>query len=266
MMDLAMIEGLEGIPSVSLADLVQSAALQTRRDRKYILPIAVAERLVGLVAASARVLTIDGRRAFRYESVYFDTPDLVSYLASARRRPHRFKVRTRTYLDSGLCNLELKTRDRRGRTVKQRIPHPVELHTGLTNAGREFVARSPLAGPNADALAAVLTTRYTRSTLLLPGGIRVTIDVGLEAVAMDGRSVALPDMAVLETKSSGLPTVADRALWELGHRPIRVSKFGTSLAILEPGLPANRWNRALRQPWQSAGTCRAPWPAERPTS
>jgi len=38
---------------------------------------------VELLAPSARVLAIGGRRAFRYESVYFDTPDLVSYLSAA---------------------------------------------------------------------------------------------------------------------------------------------------------------------------------------
>ena len=56
-------------------------------------------------------------------------------------------------------------------------------------------------------------------------------------------------MAIVETKSVGAPSAADRALWAIGCRPIRISKFGTSLAVLDPELPANRWTRALGQPW-----------------
>ena len=51
------------------------------------------------------------------------------------------------------------------------------------------------------------------------------------------------------SKSPGPPSVADRALWSLGYRPTKVSKFGTSLAVLRPELPSNRWTRALRAPW-----------------
>jgi hypothetical protein len=46
------------------------------------------------------VLEIDGARSFAYDSTYFDTPDLDAYLLAATRRRRRFKVRTRTYVDS----------------------------------------------------------------------------------------------------------------------------------------------------------------------
>ena len=101
---------LDGLPSIGLADLNREASLLTRRDRKYLVPVSLARLLVdqnGLL-----VLEIDGRRSFGYESVYFDTPDLVSYRAAAHKRRLRFKVRTRCYRDTGICSLEVKTRER----------------------------------------------------------------------------------------------------------------------------------------------------------
>jgi hypothetical protein len=256
MNDIPLAAVLERLPPVDLAELEARAALLTRRDRKYLVPFRDAARLVALLPSS-RVLTIDGRRAFDYESVYFDTPDLVSYLAAARRRPRRFKVRTRAYLDSGRCMLEIKTRDPRGHTIKQRLAHPFELRDELDESGRGFVTACPLIGADGLALEPVLSTRYVRSTLLLPEGARVTIDVGLRAATPGGESVALPGMAVIETKSCGAPSAADRALWRLGHRPVRLSKFCTSLSALRPELPSNRWTQALRRPWVVAGTATA---------
>jgi hypothetical protein len=240
---------LQPIEPVGLAQLETNAALMTRRDRKYLVPWHVAGEFVELLAPTSRVLEIDGRRSFHYQSVYFDTPVLDSYLDAAHKRPHRYKVRTRSYLDSGLCLLEVKTRDARGRTVKERVTHPIDRRSRLDDDGRAFVASYPLIGESADDLRPVLTTRYTRATLLLTEGVRVTIDTDLRSEGPDGRSVQLDEMAVIETKSGGSPSSADRILWELGYRPVKVSKFCTSLSALYPELPHNKWTRALRQPW-----------------
>jgi hypothetical protein len=235
---------------VGLDDLQAAAALLTRRDRKYIVPEAVAAELVARLAGASRALEMAGRRSFRYESVYFDTPADASYLGAARRRPRRYKVRTRAYLDAGRCLLEIKTRGPRGHTVKERLEHPIELRSRLDAAGRAFVRSCPLVGDDVAALAPALVTRYGRATLLVDAvAARVTIDTDVEAATPDGRLVVLAGMAIVETKSGGPPSVADQVLWSLGHRPTRVSKFCTSLAALRPELPSNKWTRALQQPW-----------------
>jgi hypothetical protein len=236
-------------PGVELAELDAVAALLTRRDRKYLVPVAQAAAVLATLDGM-HVLDIDGRRGFRYQSVYFDTPDLVSYLAAARRRPARFKVRTRTYLDSGQGLLEVKTRDRRGLTVKRRIPHDAAA-TWLGADGLRFVAGIGEVGGEgtARALRPTLTTSYTRSTILLPDGARLTVDTDLRAWDATGAGIWLPGLAILETKGRGAPSAADRALWAAGHRPLRISKYCTSLAVLDPRLPSNRWTRAMSRPW-----------------
>ncbi len=197
----------------------------------------------------ARCCRIGDLRSFHYQSVYFDTPELVSYHGAARRRPHRFKVRTRTYHDSGICLLEIKTRDARGRTVKQRNMHRLDERARLGDAGRAFVSDCSLIAGTVDELRPVLTTRYLRSTLLVPEAVRVTIDTNLRSQGPDGRIVSLLRAAIIETKSGGSPSIADHVLWRLGYRPIQVSKFCTSLAALYPELPSNKWTQALRRPW-----------------
>ena len=127
--------------SISLDELNEKAAMQTRVDRKYIVDADYAASILAeLPADEAAVLEIDGQREFAYDSVYFDTPDLVSYKASAIGSRNRFKVRTRSYLDSDLSFLEVKTEGAREFTVKERIPYSIENRDMLTAEGKEYVA------------------------------------------------------------------------------------------------------------------------------
>lgn len=232
---------------VGLDELTATADLQTRRDRKYLVPRAIVGDLIAGVAPGARVLVIDGIHSFRYESVYFDTADLASYIAAARRRPNRFKVRTRAYLDSGDCLLEVKTRDSRGRNVKHRHPYATEHRGELTDGGRSFVAGIDQATAVVDQLRPTLTTTYRRTTLALGDmTARVTIDRDLTWHGA-GQRVEIEDLALVETKTAGPPCAFDRELWRWHHRPMTISKYCTGLAALHPALPANKWNRVLRR-------------------
>ncbi|GAB7192055.1 VTC domain-containing protein [Kineococcus sp. NUM-3379] len=240
---------------VGLEELVERAALLTRVDRKYVLPLVAAERFVAELGRSARVLEIGGRRSAGYESLYLDTPGLTSYHLAARARRHRFKVRRRTYLDGGGSYLEVKTRDPRGRTVKERILCGATSEL-LDAEGVRFVeerlARSGAARVPGPLLRPALRTRYERTTLFLPAdGSRVTVDTGLVwDRARDlpaGAALRLGPLAVVETKSGTSASPADRLLWSLGHRPARISKYGTGLAVLRPDLPSNRWRAVVNR-------------------
>lgn len=248
----ALDAAIAALPSVQLIRLQSDAALLSRRERKYLVPVSVAASLVAALAGDARALQISDERSFRYESVYFDTPAGQSYLASARRRRHAFKVRTRTYVNSGDCMLEVKLRGFRGRTTKSRLDYPANSSGQLNGSALQFIAEVLGAGHEA-ALAPTLTTIYQRSTLLLPGDARLTIDTDFLATTPAGERVSLVEFAIIESKSRLAPTVADRALWRMGFRPIKLSKFGTSLAAMDPTLPSNRWTRALKSPWVRRG-------------
>lgn len=245
---------LDRFDRVSLDALVAEASLLTRVDRKYVVPRAGLEPVLAALDPGTRVLEIDGARDFAYESVYFDTPDLLSFHMAAQPRRRRFKLRTRSYLDTGTSYLEIKTRGARGTTVKDRDEYDPRHRDRLTDDARDDVADAfaaiGVAADRADELDATLLTRYRRATLLAAGGAgRATIDIALEWIEPDGRGFALPDLAIVETKSGARPSDVDRALWRAGHRPATVSKYATGLAALHPTLPRNRWARLLRGPF-----------------
>ncbi|MFK7917741.1 MAG: polyphosphate polymerase domain-containing protein [Ilumatobacter sp.] len=239
---------VDGLGSISLTDLNEAAALQERVDRKYVLsPRQLSAMVAGLTNRLA-VLEIDGLRSFEYESVYFDTSDLDSYLGAARRRRRRFKVRTRSYLDSGTAMLEVKTRGAHGKTIKQRRDHDVQLRHHLGDDGRAFVAAATGRPELADALRPTLTSHYRRTTLVdLDDVSRVTFDVGLRCSDRIGAEVGLADAIVVETKSAGAASATDAWLWRNGVRPEKISKYGTGLAALHPELPSNKWHRTLQR-------------------
>ena len=248
---------------VGLAELIERAGLLTRVDRKYVVPAEGLPHLLEQLAPHARVLDIGGERTFRYESVYFDTPRLVSYHSAAYRRRRRFKVRTRTYLDSGECWLEVKISGARGSITKHRLPYrPSDFDT--VHPGRDFVdealARESIA-PDADgSLEPVLVTDYHRTTLLLPeSASRVTIDTAL-SWRHDDATLSLSGLAVIETKTASAASPVDRMLWQRGVRPARISKYATGLAALRLDLPDAPWRRTLRRHFR-ATTSVGPVPA-----
>ena len=243
-------DAVNRLAAVSLAELNAEAELLTRVDRKYVVAAdevdAVLTGLYPTTRAGLRVLEIDGRRSSRYESTYLDTVDLDSWTSAAHRRRRRWKGRTRVYADTGECWLEVKTRGRRGATVKERLPH--DDRRGLSAASgawlRERLGAAHVHDVDPRGLVATLHTSYRRTTLLLDGGAgRATIDRDLRWVSGHG-TAAVGDVLVVETKSgSTRPGPLDRRLWELGHRPLRISKYGTGLALLTPDLAGNRWHR-----------------------
>jgi VTC domain len=260
--ELAAADHLATLAPISLAELGKCGELLTRVDGKYVVPRTDLPRFLEALAGRTeapgrgpRVLSIGDRRQSSYESVYYDTPSLTSYLQAARKRPRRFKVRTRAYLDSGQAFLEVKTRDGRRRTVKNRMDMPADARWGreLDPLAQSFVAGHldrAVQRPDEVSwqLARTLSTRYRRTTLFLPTDVaRVTIDLDLRACNRQGATLAAPSVAIVETKTDGRACAADRALWRLGIRPVRVSKYGTSLAALDPDLPAHKWRPALRQ-------------------
>jgi hypothetical protein len=239
------------IAPISLKELNALAELQTRVDRKYFVPAGIFRKLIAELTDELQVLEIDGRRTFGYESVYFDTPDLTTYRAHLQRRRQRFKARTRTYTDSGLCMFEVKLTGSRGETVKERVPHPVghgtqltvdavaHLRTTLGQAFRQDLP--PEMGPT-------LATTYRRTTFVSRNGeCRLTCDVELLCRNARHEVRDTGTHVLVESKSSGPGSAPDRILRELGVRPAAVSKYCVAVAALHPELPSNPWQQTLRR-------------------
>ncbi len=237
---------LEALPPVSLAELQDEAAFLTRIDRKYLVPEHTLTELLTNLESGTRALEIAGRRAFGYSTRYFDA-DHTAYFRALRKRADRFKVRTRLYDESGECLLEVKLIDRRGRTVKQRIPHDPQCFESLSMLDRAWLQSFEAVRPVASGLNAGIATHYRRSTLVFPTGRgRMTIDQSLTFIGPDGSWRQLVGFCVVEVKGAGRPLSFDRQLWAHGYRPLPSSKFALGTSLLHPELPSNRWRRLRR--------------------
>ncbi|MEU9125290.1 polyphosphate polymerase domain-containing protein [Streptomyces sp. NPDC048506] len=249
--DLAGQLGLHDLPGATLAQVDGAAALQHRVDRKYLVPAETARRLVAALAGSHHVLDLGGRRTTGYLSTYFDTPGLDAWRAHVQGRRRRWKVRTRLYAEDGLCQVEVKTKDGRGATVKHVLKATAEDYGRLDSEAAGFVdavlaAAGPVGVTAADLVPAAEVT-YVRAALAdLDAGTRVTLD-GRLACHRGGRSALLDASYVLvETKGAARPAPADRVLVGLGARPVSLSKYIVGLSLLVPGLPDNSVRRLAR--------------------
>lgn len=256
---LAATTGAVGVlRAISLAEVLDEAALQVRIDRKYLVPIDAFIEMTHRLRHRFSVLDIEGRRSFNYESVYFDSADYRLYREHVQRRRRRYKVRTRAYLDSGECTFEVKLKGGRSETVKARMPYELGDRSRLTGEALEFLGdqlRTEYGAPEAGELVPALTTAYRRTTLVdRADHARLTCDIDLlfhHGPSSTGGEVAAvrgPVGAVLvESKTAGRAGEADRVLRDLGIRPIQVSKYCVAAALLNPHLRANPWHRTLRQ-------------------
>jgi hypothetical protein len=250
---------------ISLQALNQKAAMLERLDNKYVLQAAVLERALAVLAAHFDVLEIDGRRSFTYDTCYFDDPERRSFHDHQQGRRQRVKVRVRHYVDAGLCFVEVKLKDKRGATVKKRLPCEPALLQRLDEHALQHVeqAHQALYGrPFARTLEPVLSMRYRRVTLVArQGGERLTIDSGIH---FHGAHAALAErrtgeaVFVVETKSAHGHGLADAVLRRLHQHPTNAcSKYCVGMSLTGAVSRFNRFRPALRKlgalPMQEVG-------------
>lgn len=225
---------------ITLAELEAGAALQVRREHKYVITTAEAAALLERLAGSHRALEIDGLRSFRYRTTYYDTPELLSYREHLQQRRRRFKCRRRHYVDAGTANLEVKLKGAGGTTVKHALASapdrtlgPEELHFL-----RERIAAECRRDIDPGAFAPTLVVVARRITLAAPElGERVTLDI---AVDVPGWRLA-PGLVIAEAKSRLGRGEADRALRDLGVFPQRASKYCAGISLDGRDRRANRF-------------------------
>ena len=235
---------------ISLAELVARAALQVRLDRKYLVAAAEFTRLAARLEDELEALDIDGRRSFGYESHYFDTPSLLTYREHLAGCSDRFKLRTRSYLDSGETMFDVKLEGPGGGTMKRRASHVFDDRNRITgDARRHLAAALREAGRSVPrALAVSLVIAYRRTTFVLrDGSARVTCDRDL--VWTHGRETVtgLSDHVLVEVKSAGATSIVDRVLEELCVEPVSIGKYCVGLALLRRELPSGPWNALLER-------------------
>jgi hypothetical protein len=241
----SMQAGLDRFQPISLKELGK-AALMDRQETKYIFKNQQIQAILPILGKDYYVLEIMAKRICSYQTVYYDTPDRQFFHQHLNGAGTRWKVRQRTYLDTDLKFIEVKTKDNRKRTLKSRQPvddkgnwngrNPQDLISSLTPFKREDLSAS-------------LEIRYSRSTLIKKDHTeRITIDQDL--IFTDG--VVTRDLAGLmiaevkqDSYNPGSPIFGALRSYSIRRTPF--SKYCVGMILINPDIKHNRYKPIMRQ-------------------
>ncbi len=236
---------LDRFQSIGLAEM-EHASLQDRKESKYLLTAEQAWDLISHLPDTYRVFEVDGQRVQTYSTTYYDSPHLNLYLTHHNGNKPRYKVRTRSYVGSGLNFLEVKEKKNTGRTIKHRL-QTEGLVTHLGTELREFFC-SCLPYDYSE-FKPVLKNEYRRIALVsTTTPERITLDIDL-SYHTDSTDLALPELVIAELKrSSDLPgSPAYDYLNRMRVKPKGFSKYCIGISLLYGNLiKHNNFNMTLR--------------------
>ncbi len=224
-MNKLLTEVLHKFHGISLEELSR-APLMNRTDQKFAFRLNELPEILEAISDHYDVLNIDGKVLFNYTSQYFDDKDYSFFHDHHRSIPRRFKVRMRTYLDTGMSFLEVKEK-KKGRTDKKRISIP-DIHSVLSDQERDFLISRI---PDYKDLQPVMLNTYCRITLVNKHcEERLTIDFDIQnGDRQDGSdtSQTLSQIVIAELKQPKLDRMSPffQLMRSKRIRPFRISKF-----------------------------------------
>lgn len=220
----------DGFAPISLKQM-DAVALLDRTDTKFVLSPAQLRRVLAALQPDYQMLSVQGQRLNHYRTVYFDTPDFQLYHCHVNGRADRYKVRRREYTDTRQVFMEVKHKNSKGRTIKERLPLTWSAGTLPADAADWLQARVPF---DSQELEPKLWNTFTRLTLVSqPHCERVTLDVDL-TFGMAAQAVPLDGLAIAEVKmdahNRASPFLAQMRTQKI--RPQSFSKYCLGVAWL----------------------------------
>lgn len=191
---------LSSFDPISLSEM-DSIALMNRTDTKFIFRFDRLEKMLEQISPYYRILDMNGLRASRYETLYYDTPDFKMYLDHHRKKPQRFKIRHRIYVDSALHFFEIKFKNNKGRTIKSRIKKTEPDFSINGNAEQLLKEKTNFSPGNlfpklwSNCSRVTLASRYSKE--------RLTLDLGLQ-FKNETLEKNFPDIVIAEVKQEKL--------------------------------------------------------------
>jgi len=239
-------------------DEMSGIKLMNRTDTKFVTTVERLKMLLRLAHDDYRAQVIDGKRLAAYYTAYFDTPDNNMYIVHHNGHVGRQKLRIRSYIDSGLNFLEVKTKNNHGRTKKKRVDmqhfDPLNPDHGIRFLRQdeqylqydEFLRKHLHYDPTV--LTEHLENRFNRITLVNKAKTeRLTIDTNLcFHNLVTGNHADLTGLVIIELKRDGLqPSPILAMLRELRIKPSGFSKYCMGSALTNPDLKRNNFKQRL---------------------
>ena len=234
---------LSDFNSISLEDL-DKVQLLNRKDTKFVFTQNSLAQLLDKLKSFYRILEIDGVRTFKYDNTYFDTKEFQFYIQHHNENRRRFKVRYRKYCEADEQYFEIKVKDNKNRTIKNRL----KINDGSGNFGEEEKRLIlEIIGLPPEQLSPKLDIQFSRITLADNSfNERLTIDTNLSA--KNGISSKIFDqLAVAELKQKKYDPKSDfiQILRDLKIPEMRFSKYCMGMLHVHKEIKYNRFKPKL---------------------
>jgi hypothetical protein len=228
---------------VSLADL-DKVKLMNRIDLKFCLHITQLPAILEAIKSDYYILEINGETIFKYDNTYFDTPDDQMFLYHHNGRANRFKIRVRNYVESNLNFLEVKLKNNKGRTIKDRIIKK-EFRPEFTDTENDFLTHAtPFEGLQ---LVPKMGSFFNRFTMVDKNfSERVTIDI-CPGFKNSDKEIILDKLVIIEIKQSKSdnPALISKILRSQKIKNQGFSKYCVGRALLEENIKKNNFKPLL---------------------
>lgn len=229
---------------------MDSIRLMNRIDTKYVTDILLLrEILEDAQRQGYLVFESDGERIQAYDSIYFDTSDLRMFREHRRGKLVRQKIRTRVYLGSGLCFLEVKKKNNHSRTRKKRVGVPPDDFQDFRKDPEACLWLASHSCYQSGEIFPSVETMFNRITLVNKNLTeRLTIDISVTFKNLRTSSEAsLGTAAIIEIKQDGrLGSKMKDILLKHRVKPMRVSKYCLGVALTDPKVLPGRFKSKIR--------------------
>ncbi len=203
-----------------------------RKDSKYLFSVDHLPYLLEEASKHYSILEIEHLRTHNYQTIYYDTPGKDMYLTHHRGIVNRHKIRFRRYGTSNAVFLEVKKKDSKGVTVKNRMKTG-NGEAAILSGEEEFLSiYTPYDNKE---VFPVLENSFNRITLVSSDQTeRITLDYNLWfSNLVSDLSIEIPGISIAEIKYgthlTGSPFHA--ALRSQHVIPRRFSKYCIGMAI-----------------------------------
>lgn len=104
-------EHLNTFKTISL-EKAMSVNLNERYDMKFVTPLSLINPLFSSLKENFLVQELNGMFFQPYQTLYFDTPELLFFHQHASGKTKRIKIRKRFYKETDVCQLEIKAKEK----------------------------------------------------------------------------------------------------------------------------------------------------------
>ncbi len=227
---------------ISLSQM-DDVKLMNRTDTKFVFKSELLPHILEELSGHYRVLEVANSRMSRYETLYYDTDDFKLYLDHQNGKLNRYKIRFRRYVDSGTGYFEIKFKNNKGRTIKERIRRDI-ADGGIEEGIKRLIKYNTHLDP--EALSPKIWVNYTRITLVcISSRERLTLDINLD-VKNEMTDKQFPDIVIAEVKQDASSRSPFLDMMKQRHiRKFSISKYCLAVMSLHEQVKKNNFKPKL---------------------